>query len=190
MCDWATCNLILHFSGTLLGSARGTGLLPVCGRNLYNWLCSFFFCSLHLSAAQRLWTHSDFEPENNSSERKRRSFQKHNSTPPSCGFSHLHKHHHNSLSVIQSKIKNKIIINSKTYSTVSISPNFSENLIYIPSPLSPPPPLPWLSPPHSSSLSLKSPPSWTTKREVRRKIRWNRRWDYEPRLTRITFVES
>jgi len=24
-------------------------------------LCSFFFCSLHLSAAQRLWTHSDFE---------------------------------------------------------------------------------------------------------------------------------
>jgi len=32
----------LHFSGTLLGSARGTGLLPVCGRNLYNYLCSFF----------------------------------------------------------------------------------------------------------------------------------------------------
>ena len=58
MCDWATCNLRLHFSGTLLGSARRTGLLPVCGRNLYNCLCSFFLCSLHLSAAQRLWTHS------------------------------------------------------------------------------------------------------------------------------------
>jgi len=28
--------LRLHFSGTLLGSARRTGLLPVCGRNLYN----------------------------------------------------------------------------------------------------------------------------------------------------------
>jgi len=38
--------LRLHFSGTLLGSARRTGLLPVCGRNLYNCLCSFFFCSL------------------------------------------------------------------------------------------------------------------------------------------------
>ena len=47
MCDWATCNFWLHFSGTLPGSARRTGLLPVCGRNLYNWLCSFFFCSLH-----------------------------------------------------------------------------------------------------------------------------------------------
>ena len=46
MCDWATCNLWLHFSGTLPGSARRTGLLPVYGRNLYNWLCSFFFCSL------------------------------------------------------------------------------------------------------------------------------------------------
>jgi len=61
LCDWATCNSTLHFSGTLLGSARGTGLLPVCGRNLYNCLCSFFLCSLHLSAAQRLWTHSDSE---------------------------------------------------------------------------------------------------------------------------------
>jgi len=59
LCDWATCNLTLHFSGTLLGSARGTGLLPVCGRNLYNCLCSFFLCSFHLSAAQRLWTHLD-----------------------------------------------------------------------------------------------------------------------------------
>jgi len=38
--------LRLHFSGTLLGSARRTGLLPVCGRNLYNCLCSLFFCSL------------------------------------------------------------------------------------------------------------------------------------------------
>jgi len=53
--------LTLHFSGTLLGSARGTGLLPVCGRNLYNCLCSFFLCSFHLSAALRLWTHSDSE---------------------------------------------------------------------------------------------------------------------------------
>jgi len=31
--------LILHFSGTLLGSARGTGLLPDCGRNLYKFVC-------------------------------------------------------------------------------------------------------------------------------------------------------
>jgi len=46
LCYWATCNLRLHFSGTLLGSARRTGLLPVCGRNLYNCLCSLFFCSL------------------------------------------------------------------------------------------------------------------------------------------------
>jgi len=61
LCDWATCNLRLHFSGTLLGSARRTGLLPVCGRNLYNYLCSFFLCSFHLSTAQRLWTHSDSE---------------------------------------------------------------------------------------------------------------------------------
>ena len=53
--------MTLHFSGTLLGSARGTRLLPVCGRNLYNCLCSFFLCSFHLSAAQRLWTHSDSE---------------------------------------------------------------------------------------------------------------------------------
>ena len=67
MCDWATCNLRLHFSGTLLGSARMTGLLPVCGRNLYNWLW--------------FWTTSDSEPEDSYLERKRRSFQKHNSTP-------------------------------------------------------------------------------------------------------------
>jgi len=46
LCDWATCNLRLHFIGTLLGSARRTGLLPVYGRNLYNCLCSLFFCSL------------------------------------------------------------------------------------------------------------------------------------------------
>ena len=48
LCVWVTCNLILHFSGTLLGSARGTWLFPVCGRNLYNCLCSFFLCSLTL----------------------------------------------------------------------------------------------------------------------------------------------
>ena len=48
LCVWATCNLILHFSETLLGSARGTWLLPVCGRNLHNCLCSFFLCSLTL----------------------------------------------------------------------------------------------------------------------------------------------
>jgi len=71
LCDWATCNLRLHFSGTLLGSARRTGLLPVCGRNLYNCLCSYFLCSLLLSAAHdseltqtlnyfRLWTWEQF----------------------------------------------------------------------------------------------------------------------------------
>jgi len=48
LCVWATCNLVLHFSGTLLGSAKGIGLLPVCGRNLYNFMCSFFLCSLTL----------------------------------------------------------------------------------------------------------------------------------------------
>ena len=42
-----------------------------------------------LSAAHRLWTTSDSEPEDSYPERKRRSFQKHNSTPPSCSFSHL-----------------------------------------------------------------------------------------------------
>ena len=39
----------------------------------------------------RLWITSDSEPEDSYLERKRRSFQKHNSTPPSYGFSHLHK---------------------------------------------------------------------------------------------------
>ena len=39
-------NLRLHFSGTFLGCERRTGLLPVCGRNLYNCLCSLFFSSL------------------------------------------------------------------------------------------------------------------------------------------------
>jgi len=55
---------------------------------------------LYIYPLQRLWTHSDSEPENSSIERKRRSFQKHNSTPPSCGFSHLHKPSH----IIRKKI--------------------------------------------------------------------------------------
>ena len=50
---------------------------------------TFIRCTKTLNSL-RLWTTSDSEPENSSSERKRRSFQKHNSTPPSCGFSHLH----------------------------------------------------------------------------------------------------
>jgi len=83
LCVWETCNLVLDFSETLLGSARGTGLLPVCGRNLYN--CFVFFLSLHsyyLSAALRLWTLSDSDPENRFHNVRRRSFWKHNSTPP------------------------------------------------------------------------------------------------------------
>jgi len=85
LCDWATCNLTLHFSGTLLGSARETGLLPICGRNLYNCLCSFFLCSLHLSAAQRLWTTSDSEPENSSNRKRRKVFENTIQPPPfSC----------------------------------------------------------------------------------------------------------
>ena len=62
LCVWATCNLVLHFSGTLLGSAKGTGLLPVCGRNLYNCLCSLFLYSIILYPLHktlnsiRLWT--------------------------------------------------------------------------------------------------------------------------------------
>ena len=51
----------------------------------------FLLLFFTLSAAHRLWTTSDSEPEDSYLERKRRSFQKHNSTPPSCGFSHLQK---------------------------------------------------------------------------------------------------
>jgi len=88
LCDWATCNLTLHFSGTLLGSARGIGLLPVCGRNLYNCLCSLFLCSItFLSAAQdseltqtlnlfRLWTWEQFLNE------RETKFLKHTIQPP------------------------------------------------------------------------------------------------------------
>ena len=88
LCDWATCNLTLHFSGTLLGSARGTGLLPVCGRNLYNCLCSFFLCSILIIRCTRLWTHSDSEHLQTLNlrtdhERKRRKvFLKHTIQPP------------------------------------------------------------------------------------------------------------
>ena len=98
MCDWATCNSTLHFSGTLLGSARGTWLLPVCGRNLYNCLCSFFLslfssiirCTKTLNSV-RLWTTSDSESGNSFSERKKEVFE--NTIPPPphpscCGFSH------------------------------------------------------------------------------------------------------
>jgi len=97
LCVWTTCNLILHFSGTLLGSARETWLLPVCGRNLYNCLCSSFFsahllsirCIKTLNSNQtlnsiRLWSWKQFYIV------RRKSFWKHNSTPPSCVFSHLH----------------------------------------------------------------------------------------------------
>jgi len=35
------CNQILHFQWTPLRSARGTGLLPIYGRNLYKLLCVF-----------------------------------------------------------------------------------------------------------------------------------------------------
>jgi len=86
LCDWATCNQTLHFSGTLLGSERGTGLLPVCGRNLYNCLCSFFLCSLTTYPLQRLWTHSDSEPENSFSERKEEKFLKTQFNPPFLWF--------------------------------------------------------------------------------------------------------
>jgi len=89
LCDWATCNLTLHFSGTLLGSTRGTWLLPVCGRNLYNCLCSLFLCSilfypLHKTLnSLRLWTSSDSEPENSSWTKEKRSFFfKHTIQPP------------------------------------------------------------------------------------------------------------
>ena len=44
------------------------------------------------------WSTSDSELEDSYLERKRRSFQKHNSTPPSCGFSHLHLHLSNTIS--------------------------------------------------------------------------------------------
>ena len=37
-----------------------------------------------------LWTTSDSEPMNNSSERKKEKFLKTQFNPPSCGFSHLH----------------------------------------------------------------------------------------------------
>ena len=52
----------------------------------------FLLMFFTLSAAHRLWTTSDSESEDSYLERKRRSFQKHNSTPPSCRFSHLQYH--------------------------------------------------------------------------------------------------
>jgi len=96
LCDWATCNLRLHFSGTLLGSARRTGLLPVCGRNLYNCLCYFFFCSLlyplHNDSELtqtlnyfRLWTWEQIFR----TQKKKFPKTQFNPPPPSCGFSHL-----------------------------------------------------------------------------------------------------
>jgi len=88
LCVWATCNLILHFSGTLLGSARATRLLPDCGRNLYKLLVFFFFCFFLLSIrctktlnSIRLWSWEQLLIF----VRKKR-FWKHNSTPPSCVF--------------------------------------------------------------------------------------------------------
>jgi len=90
LCVWAICNLVLHLSEILLESARGTGLLPVCGRNLYNCLCSFFLCSLTfirctktLNSSQTLNMGTVFQNV------RKKSFWKHNSTAPSCGFSHL-----------------------------------------------------------------------------------------------------
>ena len=57
-----------------------------------------FSVLLHLSAALRLWTISDSEPGNSSSERKEEKFLKtqFNPPPPSCGFSHLQNHLRNS----------------------------------------------------------------------------------------------
>jgi len=53
----SNCNQILRFWWTLLGGATGTGLLPVCGRNLYNCFVSFSSLSLSvLSAAFSFWT--------------------------------------------------------------------------------------------------------------------------------------
>ena len=94
LCVWATCNLILHFSGTLIGSARGTGLLPDCGRNLYKLLVFFFrfLYSYSLSAALRLWTLLDSDLENSCCFVRKKSFWKHISTP-SCVFPHLQNGH-------------------------------------------------------------------------------------------------
>jgi len=83
LCDWATCNLTLHFSGTLLGSARGTGLLPVYGRNLYNCLCSLFLCSItFLSAAQDSELTQTLNLGTVLERERNEVFETHNSTPP------------------------------------------------------------------------------------------------------------
>ena len=129
LCVWETCNLVLDFSETLLGSARGTGLLPVCGRNLYN--CFVFFLSLHsyyLSAALRLWTLSDSDPENRFHNVRRRSFWKHNSTPPPpllVFFSHLQHQHNNSQHhhiPISIHIKHQLIRTTRTHATTWFVP--------------------------------------------------------------------
>ena len=54
----------------------------ICGRNLYNCLCSFFFCSLLYPLHIDSELTQTLKPEDSYLERKRRSFQKHNSTPP------------------------------------------------------------------------------------------------------------
>jgi len=45
---------------TLLGSVRGTGLLPVCGRNLYNCYVSFLSLSLSLPLSLSLFLSAAF----------------------------------------------------------------------------------------------------------------------------------
>ena len=94
LCVWATCNLILHFSGTLLGSARGTWLLPNCGRNLYKFLVSSSFscsltlirCTLRVWFLIRLWTFQTLILRTVLIFARKKRFWKHNSTPLSCVF--------------------------------------------------------------------------------------------------------
>ena len=67
LCVWATCNLVLHFSETLL----------VFFLSLLSYYLS---AALRLWTQVRLWTLSDSDPGNNF-HNVRRSFWKHNSTP-------------------------------------------------------------------------------------------------------------
>jgi len=64
----------------------GQDYFPVCGRNLYNCLCSFFLCSLTFIRCTKTLNLGTVL------QNVRKKFLKtqFNPPPPSCGFSHLH----------------------------------------------------------------------------------------------------
>ena len=79
-CAWEIV-ILCDYSVNLLGSARGTKLLPDCGRNQDNCLCfshfiSFIFAAYDSIHCSRLWTLSD----------SRLSLKEEKANPPSCVF--------------------------------------------------------------------------------------------------------